>query len=88
MECQVTGRVQMVMYRDFACRHARKLGLHGMVRNNDDGSVTLVAEGDEQVLMKYLRSLNQGPVLAHVEHVEVIWEDARGDFSKFMIMYT
>lgn len=87
IECKVTGRVQMVMYRDFACRTARKLGLQGTVKNNDDGSVTAIAEGEEAKLAKYVEYLNRGSVLAHVEHVETIWGDVKGEFSQFIIVY-
>ena len=76
----------MVMYRDFACRKARSLRLQGIVKNNADGSVTVIAEGEEDVLMKYMAYLNRGPMLAHVEHVETIWADAQEEFSQFMIV--
>ncbi len=87
IECQITGRVQMVMYRDFACRKARKLGLQGVVKNNADGSVTVIAEGEEVTLAKYVEFLNRGPVLAHVEHVGTIWGDEKREFSEFIIAY-
>ena len=87
IECKVIGRVQMVMYRDFACRKAAKLGLRGMVKNNDDGSVTVIAEGEEDTLMVYMNDLNQGPVLANVEHIEVVWGDNKDEFSQFRIVY-
>ena len=86
-ECKITGRVQMVMYRDFACRKARSLGLQGIVKNNIDGSVTVIAEGEEDVLMKYIAYLNRGPMLAHVERMETIWADANEEFSQFLITY-
>ena len=54
IECHIEGRVQMVMYRDFAMRKAKLLGLSGTVKNNDDGTVTLVAEGEEEQLGVYI----------------------------------
>ncbi len=87
IECKVTGRVQMVMYRDFACRKAKKLGLQGMVKNNDDGSVTVIAEGEEDTLTMYVKDLDQGSVLANVEHVDVVWLDVKEEFSQFAIAY-
>ena len=87
IECKVTGRVQMVMYRDFACRKAKKLGLRGMVKNNDDGSVTVIAEGEEGTLVVYVKDLDQGPVLANVEDVKVMWLDVKEEFSQFTIVY-
>ena len=77
----------MVMYRDFACRKANKLGLRGMVKNNEDGSVTVIAEGEEDTLMVYIKGIEQGPVLSNVENVEVAWLDAKEEFSQFGIVY-
>src|SRR3989344_224255 len=45
IETIVSGRVQVVMYRDFATRKARGLGLVGEVKNLPDGTVRVVAEG-------------------------------------------
>ena len=47
LECQVFGRVQLVMFRDFVTRKARARGIVGTVKNNPDGSVSVVAQGDE-----------------------------------------
>ena len=77
----------MVMYRDFAMRKARTLGLVGSVKNLQDGSVLVVVEGDEQQLKGYIEKLERGSLLSHVEHVEVVWQDVRGEFSKFTILY-
>ena len=88
VECRITGRVQMVMFRDFAKRNARRLGLTGFVKNNPDGSVTVVAEGENRDLQILLEKLKQGPILARVDHVEAVWTDARGDFSDFYIVYS
>lgn len=85
MECRVTGRVQMVMYRDFAQRKARKLGLLGFVRNNDDGSVTVVAEGVREKLDAYIAYLHKGSVFACVDNVEVEWKSATGEYTTFYI---
>ena len=58
LECRITGRVQLVMFRDFTQRKASSLGLFGTVENKKDGSVVVVAEGEEskleQLLLFYL----------------------------------
>ena len=43
----ISGRVQLVMYRDFARRKARKLKLYGWVRNLPDNTVELIAVGED-----------------------------------------
>ena len=87
IECKITGRVQMVMYRDFAQRKARRLGIVGTVQNLSDGSVAVMAEGEEEVLKKYIGLLHKGSIFAKVEGGEVKWMEAKGGFKDFMILY-
>lgn len=77
----------MVMYRDFATRKARVLGLRGTVKNMNDGSVAVVAEGEESLLKLFIEKLEVGPILAHVEDVIVFWKEATGIYSDFVIVY-
>jgi acylphosphatase len=88
IECTVVGRVQMVMYRDFTARNARAFGLTGRVKNRDDGTVVVVAEGEESSLTLLVEKLTKGSILAHVERVDVVWKDATGEFADFHIDYT
>ena len=83
----VSGRVQMVMYRDFAQRNANTLGLSGQARNVSDGTVEVIAEGPREKLENLLSKLHQGPLFAHVEHINVSWMSATNEFSQFRIVY-
>lgn len=84
----VSGRVQLVMYRDFARRKSRKFGLTGWVKNLPDNTVELVAEGEEQDLKDYIDLLEEGPILAEVENIDVKWWDgANGEFKSFEIVH-
>jgi acylphosphatase len=65
----VSGRVQGVFFRAATEATARRLGLTGWVRNLADGSVELVACGDEAKLSELERWLWQGPPRARVEQV-------------------
>ncbi len=87
VECNITGRVQMVMFRDFTKRHARRLELAGLVKNNADGSVTVIAEGEENILHLLLQKLKKGPLLARVDRIDSRWKEPRGDFSQFDIVF-
>lgn len=87
VECRVTGRVQMVLYRDFTRRQARSLGLVGFVKNNPDGSVTVIAEGEEEKLRTFIEYLKKGPLFARVNNVRVERKEATGEFSQFEIVY-
>lgn len=83
----VSGRVQMVMYRDFAQRMAWLNRLSGEVENLPDGTVRVVAEGRREQLERFLTKLRTGPLLARVDGVTVAWEEGTGEFSGFRIVY-
>lgn len=88
VECKIMGRVQMVMFRDFTKRAARRLGLTGFVKNNPDGSVFVIAEGEEDDLHAFLKKLEKGPMLARIDRAEAAWKEAASDFSGFRIVYS
>ena len=67
----ISGRVQGVGFRYFTQDAARREGLHGFVRNNDDGTVEAVAEGESEALERFERAIRRGPSRARVEHVMV-----------------
>jgi len=66
----VRGKVQGVGFRWFVRERARALGLTGWVRNRDDGSVEVLALGDEASLHQLRSLLGTGPSGARVSMVE------------------
>jgi len=66
----VRGIVQGVGYRWFVLREARRLELRGWVSNLPDGTVEVVADGDERALVSLEQILARGPRLAQVARVE------------------
>lgn len=82
----VSGRVQMVMYRDFATRKARKLGLTGLVRNLRDGTVEVIAQGEKESLERYVAYLNRGSVLSRVANVAIEWRPPQKVFDSFELV--
>jgi acylphosphatase len=75
----VLGRVQGVGYRYFVLRLADRLGVTGFARNLPDGSVEVVAEGEEAVLEELKAGLERGPAFASVSGVEREAISPRGD---------
>jgi DNA ligase D-like protein (predicted 3'-phosphoesterase) len=67
----VRGRVQGVGFRDATVRRARELGVLGWVRNADDGSVAVHAEGDGAAVEQLVAFLRDGSRGAQVERVDV-----------------
>ena len=82
----VRGRVQGVMYRDFARRTGRGLGLKGTVENLPDGRVRVVAQGEEEILRRFIGRLKRGSLFSRVESVEVSWREAGDRFDSFKII--
>jgi len=83
----VRGDVQGVGFRYFVQRKAQQLGLSGWVRNNDDGTVELVAEGSRQQLEQLKKALEEGPRLARVDRVETRWSSAAGGLGSFELAW-
>ena len=75
MRITVSGLVQGIGFRDFACRRARELGVSGWVRNTDDGGLSVHAEGPAAAVQALAASLESGPPGARVSGVAVT--DAR-----------
>ncbi len=85
LEAIVRGYVQGVGYRAYARRQARALGLRGWVRNDPDGSVRVMAEGDRADLLSFIDALQRGPSDAEVQDVEVAWHRYSGAFADFEV---
>lgn len=83
----VLGRVQGVCFRMSAREEALRLGIAGWVRNRFDGSVELVAEGEERVLQEFAAWCRRGPPGAHVTSFSEILSDPTGEFATFRVLY-
>jgi len=84
----VSGRVQVVMYRDFTKRNARSLGLVGEVRNLPDGTVSVIAEGEKKALEELARRMKKGSLFARVDDAMIRWQEPAGTFTGFDIRYS
>ena len=67
----VHGRVQGVFFRESARRRARRAGVAGGVRTNDDGSVEAWFEGEPDDVEVMLHFAETGPSGAYVDKVDV-----------------
>jgi len=79
----VSGRVQGVLFRDYTRRKAKKLGLFGWVKNLPDGTVEIVAQGEEEHLKEFLKKIKRGSLPSKVERVNVEWREPRNTFESF-----
>ena len=83
----VYGRVQGVNFRFYTQKEAAALQVTGWVANRPEGSVEVMAEGEEAALKKLLAFLNRGPSSARVERVETDWTEGTGEFDRFRVRY-
>jgi acylphosphatase len=74
----VHGRVQGVFFRDTTRRQAQTRGVAGWVRNNRDGTVEAVFEGDADAVERMVELSRRGPSGARVERVAVFEEEPEG----------
>jgi acylphosphatase len=74
----IRGHVQGVFFRDTTRRRAAERGVAGWVRNNPDGTVEAVFEGEPEGVEDMVRFAHHGPRGALVERVEVAEEEPEG----------
>ena len=74
----VHGHVQGVYFRDTVRRRARSAGVAGWVRNNADGTVEAVLEGEPEAVERIVEACRRGPRGARVDRIEVVPEEPEG----------
>jgi acylphosphatase len=84
---EIFGRVQGVGFRFFAQQMAMKYRIDGYVRNTLQGTVEVVAEGDEESLAKFIEELRKGPPSARVRDMKIVWGEAKGDLRGFRVVF-
>lgn len=75
---RIYGRVQGVFFRNWTADKARALGVRGWVRNRRDGSVEVLAHGEDEAVEALVAACRTGPPAAKVERVEVEMEEGVG----------
>ncbi|MDX2343284.1 MAG: acylphosphatase [Acidimicrobiia bacterium] len=83
----VAGRVQGVGYRYTTQRVAADLGLDGWVRNQQDGTVSVMAQGPPTAVRRLVAFLEQGPPAARVTSCEVNECPPNPDAAGFSVKY-
>ena len=86
-EIRIRGMVQGIGYRYFCYTHARTLGLVGRVKNEPDGSVVAVVEGDRSAIEALIEELKVGPSHAAVNAVDIRWLPYTGKYQSFQIAH-
>jgi acylphosphatase len=84
---KVYGKVQGVGFRYYTLRQANKLGVKGWVRNVQDGTVEIVAQGDPASLDRLSAAVKQGSPASEVKRIHVEEIDGMNRYSSFQVKY-
>ena len=82
---KIIGRVQGVFFRDSTQRKANGLGLTGTAINLADGSVKVIAQGNESEINELLNWLQVGPEMSVVERVDEVDIGDDLEFNDFTV---
>ena len=83
----IHGHVQGVGFRFFTQQSAQQLNLAGWVRNQNDGSVELTAEGEKNNIENLLQTLKDKHPWAKVNAIKIDWQPYTGEFRAFNITH-
>lgn len=81
----IQGKVQGVFFRASTKDKATELGLTGFVKNKEDGTVQVVAEGNKNQLQLLSDWCHIGPDRSTVDRVKIDWLAYSGEFEEFTI---
>ena len=82
---KIYGKVQGVFFREETRKKAKELNLAGSVKNEPDGTVRIVAEGEESELEEFTEWCRSSPDHTKVDKVEVEWFGSANHFHDFLI---
>ena len=84
---KIFGNVQGVFFRAGTQSEGKRLGVFGWVRNNSDGSLEVLAEGEADKLNNLLEWCSHGPAGASVSKVQHEWQVNQDEFEDFQVTY-
>ena len=82
----ISGKVHGVSFRYHTQRLAGAAQIFGWVRNNPDGTLEALLEGDRTSLERMAVWFSEGPRFAKVTECQLTWHEYRGEFSNFMVL--
>lgn len=81
------GRVQGIGFRYTAVSLAQNFDVAGWVKNEFDGSVSLVAEGVEDQLMELLSAIRRSNLGRYITNERINRSAATGEFTSFSVRH-
>ena len=70
-------------------KNAINLGLKGNAFVKDDGTIDIIAEGDDEVLSKFIKRVRKGHPIFHmlvtINNFSVKWHEPKNEYKDFSI---
>lgn len=89
IESIMSGKNLKYKHLEWVVHHARELGLKGITYFKNDGSIRVIAEGEERELNIFINKLKRGPflfpVFSPIENFSVTEETPKNEFEDFSI---
>jgi acylphosphatase len=83
----VGGFVQGVGFRYFVKTIADDYGIKGYVKNLYSGEVEVEAEGEEDIIKKFVEEIKRGHSFSQVRSFYIDYLEYKNKYSKFEIVY-
>ena len=83
----IAGKVQGVCFRMETKRVAESYNVSGWVRNNRNGTVEAIFEGEKDDVASVIEWCKKGPSHSKVSRVDIAEENYTGDFCGFNITF-
>lgn len=77
LELSLKGKVQGVFFRRFLQTKIQNFNLSGKAKNENDGSLSVVLEGERKEIFRFLPYILQGPPAAQVEKLSLKYSPAK-----------
>jgi acylphosphatase len=92
MESTISGRNLSYEYLLWIYDNAIRFGFKGIIFFKNDGSIKVIAEGEEKNLLFFINKIERGRFFFHffspVENFSIIWHEPRNEFNDFSISET
>lgn len=82
----IQGYVQGVNFRSTARKKAKSFGILGFIKNKQDGSVYIEAEGSDANIQKFIDWCHVGPEFAKVNMIECEYLKEKRNYHDFVIL--
>ena len=83
---RVSGTVQGVGFRYAVRARARSAEITGYVKNNEDNTVEIVAEGARPYIESFIRKIRNVGAPVVVDDIQVSHQEATGEFKRFEVI--